>query len=185
MEKSVGGKQIRLVRGDLTDLDVDAIVNAANARLVLGAGVAGAIRTRGGPSIQEECDRIGGTTVGQAVITGAGKLKARHVIHAVGPRMGEGDEDGKLRGATLNSLKRADENKLSSIAFPAVSTGIFGFPKERCARIMLSTVRDFLEREETTLREVLFCLWSQEDFDVFARALDELLPNGSGGGAEQ
>lgn len=185
MERTVKGTKIRLTRGDLADLDVDAVVNAANAQLVLGAGVAGAIRARGGPSIQEECDRIGGTTVGQAVITGAGNLKARHVIHAVGPRMGEGDEDGKLSAATLNSLKRADENNLGSIAFPAVSTGIFGFPKDRCARIMLSTVKDFLERETTSLREVVFCLWSREDFDVFAQTLQELMPDESGGGVSQ
>lgn len=177
MERSIEGKTIRLVQGDLTELDVDAIVNAANAHLVLGGGVAGAIRTKGGPSIQEECDRIGGTTVGQAVITGAGKLKARHVIHAVGPRMGEGDEDSKLSGATLNSLKRATENGLKSIAFPAVSTGIFGFPKERCARIMLDTVQQFLEHETTTLEVVLFCLWSKDDFDVFSRTLEVLLPS--------
>jgi O-acetyl-ADP-ribose deacetylase (regulator of RNase III) len=171
MQRVIEGKVIRLVQGDLTELDVDAIVNAANAQLVLGAGVAGAIDDKGGPSIQKECDRIGGTSVGQAVITGGGNLKARHVIHAVGPRMGEGDEDNKLRGATLNSLRRATENGLKSVAFPAVSTGIFGFPKERCARIMLDTARSFLAQEETSLQEVLFCLWSKEDFDVFAKIL--------------
>ena len=175
MQRALGGTVIRLVQGDLTELEVDAIVNAANAQLILGAGVAGAIRTKGGPTIQQECDRIGGTTVGQAVITGGGNLKARHVIHAVGPRMGEGDEDDKLRNATLNSLKRATESGLQSIAFPAVSTGIFGFPKDRCARIMLETSRSFVTQEETSLREVLFCLWSREDFDVFAETLEEIL----------
>lgn len=174
MEITVQGKKIRLVQGDLTELDVDAIVNAANARLVLGGGVAGAIRSKGGPSIQEECSRIGGTTVGQAVITGAGNLKARHVIHAVGPRYGEGDEDEKLRQATLNSLLRAAENRLRSIAFPAVSTGIFGFPKERCADIMLNTVRDHLVEADSSLEEVVFCLWSKEDFDLFGRTLQAL-----------
>ena len=109
MERTVNGKVIRLVQGDLTELAVDAIVNAANVHLVLGGGVAGAIRSKGGPSIQQECDRIGGTTVGQAVVTGAGNLKARYVIHAVGPSYGEGNEDEKLRDATLNSLKRATE----------------------------------------------------------------------------
>jgi O-acetyl-ADP-ribose deacetylase (regulator of RNase III) len=174
MEKTIQGKIIQLVQGDLTELEVDAIVNAANAQLVLGGGVAGAIRTKGGPSIQEECGRIGGTTVGQAVVTGAGNLKARYVIHAVGPRMGEGNEDEKLCQATLNSLKRATEKGLRSIAFPAVSTGIFGFPKERCAQIMLATARDFLEREPTSLEKVLFCLWSGDDLEIFRRTLESL-----------
>jgi len=176
MERAVKGKKIRLIQGDLTELAVDAIVNAANASLVLGGGVAGAIRTKGGPSIQEECNRIGGTTVGQAVVTGAGNLKARYVIHAVGPRYGEGNEDEKLRGATLNSMKRATEKGMRSIAFPAISTGIFGFPKDRCADIMLDTTRSYLETEETSLNEVIFCLWAKEDLDLFSRKLDTLLP---------
>lgn len=172
MDKVVNGKLIRLMQGDLTELEVDAIVNAANAQLILGGGVAGAIRTKGGPSIQEECDRIGGTTVGGAVVTGGGKLKARYVIHAVGPRYGEGDEDNKLRNATLNSLIRATEKGMKSIAFPAISTGIFGFPKDRCARIMLKTVEEFLASRETSLKEVLFCLWSVEDLELFQKTLE-------------
>ncbi len=176
MERSIGGKKLRLVQGDLTEMDVDAIVNAANAQLILGGGVAGAIRTKGGPSIQEECDRIGGVAVGGAVITGGGRLKARFVIHAVGPRQGEGDEDAKLESATRNSLLRASERGLRSIAFPAVSTGIFGFPKDRCARIMLKTVGDFLSQEAGSLEEVMFCLWSHEDLRVFETALEELFP---------
>ena len=176
MERAVQGKAIRLVQGDLTELAVDAIVNAANASLVLGGGVAGAIRTKGGPSIQEECNRIGGTTVGQAVVTGAGNLKARYVIHAVGPRYGEGNEDEKLRGATVNSMKRATEKGMRSIALPAISTGIFGFPKDRCAEIMLHAARSYLETEETSLNEVIFCLWSKEDLDLFSNKLDALLP---------
>jgi O-acetyl-ADP-ribose deacetylase (regulator of RNase III) len=172
MEAIIGDKAIELVQGDLTELAVDAIVNAANAQLVLGAGVAGAIRTKGGPSIQEECDRIGGTTVGQAVATGAGNLKARYVIHAVGPRMGEGDEDEKLRQATWNSLLRATEKGLRSIAFPAISTGIFGFPKDRCAAVMIAAARQFLQQQPTTLQKVIFCLWSAEDLAIFGRTLE-------------
>ena len=171
MEAKVNGKTIKLIRGDLTELAVDAIVNAANAQLILGGGVAGAIRTKGGPSIQEECNRIGGTFVGGAVITGAGRLKAKHVIHAAGPRMGEGNEDDKLLNATVNSLRRATEHGLRSIAFPAVSTGIFGFPKDRCAKIMLGAVREFLAQETTSLEEVIFCLWAQEDLEIFESAL--------------
>lgn len=177
MERQVNGKIIRLIQGDLTELSVDAIVNAANAQLVLGGGVAGAIRTKGGPRIQEECDRVGGTTVGQAVLTNAGKLKARHVIHAVGPRMGEGNEDEKLHHATLNSLRRATEKGLRSIAFPAISTGIFGFPKDRCAAIMLQTARDFLMDQDSSVAEVIFCLWSKDDLELFKQTLESLLPN--------
>ena len=176
MEIRIGDSAIELVQGDLTELAVDAIVNAANEHLILGAGVAGAIRTKGGPSIQQECDAIGGTTVGQAVITGAGTLKARHVIHAVGPRMGEGNEDEKLRQATWNSLLRATEKNLESIAFPAVSTGIFGFPKERCAAIMIATARQFLEQEQTSVTRIIFCLWSAEDLRIFAETLSQLGP---------
>lgn len=174
MEARIGDRIIQLVQGDLTELAVDAIVNAANAQLVLGAGVAGAIRTKGGPSIQEECDAIGGTTVGQALITGAGNLKARHVIHAVGPRMGEGNEDEKLRLATWNSLLRATENGLTSIAFPAISTGIFGFPKDRCAAIMLGAARQFLEQQSTSVAKVIFCLWSAEDMKIFEETLSQV-----------
>lgn len=176
MEQTINGKTIRLIQGDLTELDVDAIVNAANSSLILGGGVAGAIRTKGGPSIQQECDQIGGTYVGGAVTTGAGKLKARYVIHAVGPRMGEGDEDAKLQSATLESLKRATEKGMASIAFPAVSTGIFGFPKDRCADIMLKTAIDFLTNTPTSLREVVFCLFAKADLDLFETHLRKLAP---------
>jgi O-acetyl-ADP-ribose deacetylase (regulator of RNase III) len=158
MKWTINGKQLVLVQGDITEMDTDAIVNAANKDLVLGAGVAGAIRTKGGATIQEECNRIGGAPVGGAAITTGGDLRARHVIHAVGPRMGEGDEDRKLADATRNSLKLANEKGLASITFPAISTGIFGFPKNRCARIMLTTVAETLKQEDTSLTEVVFCL---------------------------
>jgi O-acetyl-ADP-ribose deacetylase (regulator of RNase III) len=175
MKVNVGDHVLELLDGDITELDTDAIVNAANAQLVLGGGVAGAIRRKGGPKIQAECDKIGGTFVGGAVITTGGKLKARHVIHAVGPRMGEGDEDQKLRNATLNSLKAADENRLKSIAFPAVSTGIFGFPIERCAAIMLGTTIEYL-KGQTGLQKVVFCLFGRDSYDVFANQLEQETP---------
>ena len=132
MNAKIRNSIIEIIQADITDMQTDAIVNAANSQLILGGGVAGAIRSKGGPSIQAECDKIGGTFVGGAVITTAGNLKANHVIHAVGPRQGEGREDEKLKNATLNSLKVADENNLKSISFPAISTGIFGFPIEKC-----------------------------------------------------
>lgn len=160
---------IDLQKGDITEMDADAIVNAANSQLILGGGVAGAIRRKGGPSIQEECNRLGGTPVGTAVITGGGNLKARHVIHAVGPMMGEGDEDNKLKNATLNSLKVADENNLKSIAFPAISTGIFGYPLDKCAKIMTKTVRDYAQGE-TGLERIVFVLYDDMAFDAFKSA---------------
>lgn len=170
-EKHIAHSVIRLVQGDITKVKADAIVNAANAQLVLGGGVAGAIRREGGPSIQEECNLIGGTVVGGAVITGAGRLPARHVIHAVGPRMGEGEEDDKLGAATVNSLKLADEHHLSSIVFPAISTGIFGYPRDRCAQVMLSTVQRYLQGT-TQLTEVLFCLFDKQTLDIFRNILE-------------
>jgi len=173
MQLNVKDSVIEVIDGDITEQETDAIVNAANTALVLGAGVAGAIRKKGGPSIQQECDRLGGTHVGGAVITGAGALKARHVIHAVGPRMGEGDEGRKLTDATLNSLRAADENGLKSICFPAISTGVFGFPIERCAAIMISTAVDYLEKK-TGLEKVVFCLWGSEALSVFEAELSRL-----------
>jgi len=166
---------VEIVQGDITEMDTEAIVNAANAQLVLGAGVAGAIRGKGGPTIQEECDRIGGTFVGGAEVTGAGRLKAKYVIHAVGPRMGEGGEDQKLENATLNSLRRADEKAMKSIAFPAISTGIFGFPLDRAADIMLGAVKNYIEGE-TGLDRIVFCLFGQEAYDVFADTFQKLFP---------
>jgi O-acetyl-ADP-ribose deacetylase (regulator of RNase III) len=180
MKWTINGKQLVLMQGDITEMDTDAIVNAANKDLILGAGVAGAIRTKGGATIQEECNLIGGAPVGGAAITTGGDLKARHVIHAVGPRMGEGDEDRKLADATRNSLKLANEKGLASITFPAISTGIFGFPKDRCARIMLTTVAEALKQEDTSLTEVVFCLWGEETLQVFQSEAEELFPSADG-----
>ena len=168
---TVKNSLIKIVQGDITDLDTDVIVNAANAQLILGGGVAGAIRRKGGPKIQEECKNIGETFVGGAVITTGGNLKAKHVIHAVGPRMGEGDEDSKLTNAVLNSLKLMDEHGLKTIAFPAISTGIFGYPIERCAQIMIFTTRKFLAGE-TQIKEVIFCLYTNSDYEVFNKELN-------------
>ena len=174
MKIEVNKKIIELVEGDITELTTDAIVNAANSALLLGAGVAGAIRMKGGPAIQEECYKIGKCPVGGAVITHGGNLKAKHVIHAVGPQMGEGDEDTKLTHATLNSLKVAEKNQLKNIAFPGISSGIFGFPIERCAEIMLSTAIEYL-RSETGLEKVVFCLYGKSAFRVFEKALTRLI----------
>jgi O-acetyl-ADP-ribose deacetylase len=165
--------KIELRQGDLTDADVDAIVNAANNDLMLGGGVAGAIRVKGGPSIQQECDRIGTIVLGEAAITGAGRLRARHVIHAASMRLGESTSEKNLRAATRNSLKRANENSLRTIAFPAIGTGIAGFPIERCAQVMLEEVRTHLSAA-TTLERVEFVLFDRRALEVFERALDNL-----------
>ena len=173
MRAKIKDTELLLIQGDITEQDTDAIVNAANRELILGGGVAGAIRRKGGDSIQRECLRIGGAEVGGAVITGGGNLKARQVIHAVGPRMGEGDEDEKLGRATLNSLVLADSKGLKSIVFPAISTGIFGFPADRCARIMLEVTRNYLSGE-SRLRQVVFCLYDSATLALFEKRLDVL-----------
>jgi O-acetyl-ADP-ribose deacetylase (regulator of RNase III) len=170
MKANIGNRVLELVQGDITEMGTDVIVNAANAHLTLGGGVAGAIRRKGGPAIQKECNKIGGTFVGGAVITTGGNLKAKYVIHAVGPRMGEGNEDEKLKNATVNSLKLADEYQLKSISFPAISTGIFGFPIQRCAEIMLRNTIEYL-RGETGLNKVVFCLYGQDSYRVFENQL--------------
>ena len=174
----VGGKIIELVKGDITDLQVDCIVNAANSQLKLGGGVAGAIRRKGGPQIQRECDEIiarrGSVPTGEAVITSGGKLKAKYVIHAVGPVYGEGNEDDKLKNATINSLRLADEYGIKSIAFPAISTGYFGLPKDKCAKNMLSATISYLKEGGTGLERVIFCLYDDETYRIFAETLSSL-----------
>lgn len=168
-----GKSFLELIQGDITDTDCDAVVNAANADLIMGGGVAGAIRRRGGHRIQEECNKIGRIGVGEAVMTTGGNMKAKHVIHAVGPRWGEGDEDRKLASATSNSLELADRHGLKSVAFPAVSSGIFGFPVDRCARIMLSETIAYLQKK-TGIERVVFYLYDSSTFNVFREKLDEL-----------
>jgi O-acetyl-ADP-ribose deacetylase (regulator of RNase III) len=164
---------IKIVEGNIALLDVEALVNAANKHLQLGGGVAGAIRSFGGPSIQEECDRLAPIEVGQAVITGGGNLKAKYVIHAVGPVNGEGDEETKLARATRSSLEIAETKKIKDIAFPAISTGIFGFPIEKGSEIMLRVTMDFLKHRDFP-RVVLFCLYGREAYSVFVRTLEKL-----------
>lgn len=176
MEVKIHHTTLRLLQADITEMAVDAIVNAANSALQLGAGVAGAILRKGGEGIQNECDALGGTPVGTAVITTGGNLKAKHVIHAVGPMLGEGKEDDKLRNATLSALQIAEQHHLTSIAFPAISTGIFGFPLERCANIMLTTTKEYLQGS-TSLREVIYCLWGEPALACFVKVLRHLCSN--------
>ena len=175
VERRVGATTISLVSGDLTERDVDAIVNAANSRLQHGGGVAGAIVRKGGRVIQEESDRIGSVPVGGAAVTSGGRLKARYVIHAVGPRMGEGDEDRKLRSAMASVLKLATERGMKSISVPAVSAGIFGFPKDRCATILVGETAAFLrDHPDTPLRLVEFCIFDDEARDLFRKEIERI-----------
>ena len=174
-KKKVHNTVIEVIDGDITEMDVDAIVNAANSKLKHGGGVAGAIVKKGGHTIQEESDVWvkawgGEVTVGSAVITSGGKLPTKYVIHAVGPRMGEGDEDEKLKKATISSLQTAEHRNLKSIAFPAISTGIFGYPMDRCAKVMLSSVLEYIQGQ-TNLERTVFCLWGKEAYQTFEEAL--------------
>ncbi|MEW6584898.1 MAG: macro domain-containing protein [Nitrospirota bacterium] len=174
-EHKIGGKILRLVQGDITERNVDAIVNAANSYLQHGGGVAGAIVRRGGHVIQEESDKIGFVPVGSAVITGAGKLPAKHVIHAVGPRMGEGDEDHKLRSAVSSSLSIADVKGLKSISIPAISSGIFGFPKERCANILVDEALNYIKKNPGgSLLEIEFCVFDERTAGYFKQEFDKI-----------
>lgn len=178
MQRRVKASVIELCQGDITRQQVDAIVNAANSRLAGGGGVDGAIHRAGGPAIMEACRALGGCPTGEAVVTTGGNLPARYVIHAVGPiyRNGASGEAALLAQAYRNSLKRADEHKLKSIAFPSISTGAYGYPIAEAARIALGTVIDYLNGP-TTLERVVFVLFSAHDLAVYENALQTLLPD--------
>jgi O-acetyl-ADP-ribose deacetylase (regulator of RNase III) len=158
---------ILIQQGDITELDVDAIVNAANNDLLLGAGVAGAIARKGGESIQKECKEIGSIPVGFAAITGGGKLKARHVIHAASMGLGGVRTTAKsLQTSTAHALRLAADRKLNTIAFPAVGTGVSGFPMDQCAEIMLREAAQYLNRE-TSIQTVYFVLFDESARETF------------------
>jgi O-acetyl-ADP-ribose deacetylase (regulator of RNase III) len=156
---------LRAVRADITELDVDAIVNAANSSLLGGGGVDGAIHRAAGPELLAECRLLGGCDTGQAKITRGYRLPARFIIHTVGPvwRGGGHGETELLANCYRNSLRLAQENDLRSIAFPAISTGIYGFPSEPAARIAVNTARQFLATTDSLLREIIFCCFSPPD----------------------
>jgi len=158
--------RIEIIQGDITEADVDAVVNAANNDLQLGGGVAGAIRRKGGPSIQQECDQIGTITVGGAAVTGGGNLKAKYVIHAASMALGGSTSAKNLESSTRNSLRRAEEKQVKSIAFPAIGTGIAGFDTRRCAEIMLRVVSEHL-KSKTSLERVVFILFDEPTRKVF------------------
>lgn len=174
--------RLSLLQGDITGQATDAIVNAANSSLMGGGGVDGAIHRAGGPAILAECERIvarqGRLPAGKAVTTGGGNLRARFVIHTVGPvwRGGNSNEAGLLASAYRESLGLAAQKGLASVSFPSISTGAYGYPVEAAARIALRTVIEFLEREESSLREVVFVLYDTGTYEVYRQALAGLLP---------
>jgi O-acetyl-ADP-ribose deacetylase (regulator of RNase III) len=181
-EFHVGTVGIRLVQGDITDMNTDAIVNAANSSLMGGGGVDGAIHRRGGPKILEECKRIretewpNGLPTGNAVITTGGNLKAKHVIHAVGPvwHGGNHNEPKLLAEAYRNSLRLAVSKGLETIAFPSISTGAYGYPVEKASRTALTTVKEFLMREDR-LDTVVFVLFTRNDLETYKDSAKKVL----------
>ncbi len=180
MQKRFGHSTLELARGDLTALAVDAIVNAANVHLQHGGGVAWAIARKGGPAIQQESDAIiaerGPLKTGEAVMTSGGRLPARHVIHTAGPIWGDqsaADSDQRLRDAIRNSLELANKHGLKSIAFPAISTGIYRFPVERAAALMLAEAAACLQGS-TGLERVVFCLYDEATWRAFESAFRAL-----------
>ena len=181
-EIQIGVAKLRLVQGDITEMETDAIVNAANPSLMGGGGVDGAIHRKGGPKILEECKRIrasewpNGLPTGKAVITTGGNLKAKYVIHTVGPvwQGGKSGEAELLAEAYRNSLKLAASKGLKTIAFPSISTGAYGYPVEKASRIALSTVKEFLEKEDK-LEEVTLVLFTKHDFEIYKEAAKETL----------
>ncbi len=175
-EVKINESILSLVEGDITNENTDAIVNAANARLAGGAGVDGAIHRMGGPAIMKECRKIGGCPTGQAVITTGGNLKAKYVIHTVGPVYKDGTkgEAKLLKSAHLESLKLASSRGLKSISFPAISTGVYGYPVNEAANIALKTVIDYLQ-EHTDIELVRFVLFGNETYDIFSEELRKLI----------
>jgi O-acetyl-ADP-ribose deacetylase (regulator of RNase III) len=181
MQVTINQTEIELVEGDITKLDTDAIVNAANERLAHGGGVAGVIARAGGPAIQKESNRWvrenGRVETGSSAITSGGELKADYVIHAVGPvysAMPPSKAADLLASAVTSALQMADEHDLESIALPAISTGIYGYPMEAAAEVMLKAAMTYAEGE-TGLTRIVFCLYGQSAFEAFANELETQL----------
>jgi O-acetyl-ADP-ribose deacetylase len=176
MELNINESTLVITKGDITTESTEAIVNAANSRLIGGGGVDGAIHRAGGPSIMQECRKIGSCPTGKAVITTAGKLKAKYVIHTVGPiyRGGNKGEADLLKSAYLESLKLASSKKLKSISFPAISTGAYGYPIQKAARIALQTIIEYLKKHHD-IELVRFILFDQHTYEIFKNELKNLL----------
>ncbi len=177
MKVKIANSILELVEGDITKQKVDAIVNAANTRLLGGGGVDGAIHQAGGPAILEECKKIGGCPTGEAVITTGGNLPAKHVIHTVGPVWHDGSsrEPELLRNAYKNSLLQAEKNNLTSISFPSISTGAYRFPIEKASHIALSTIIEHLLKGKTNIKTARFLLFGSTAFIAYKKTLQQLL----------
>lgn len=175
MQTAIGKSTLELVQGDITRQDTEAIVNAANSSLLGGGGVDGAIHRAGGPQILDECRKIGGCPPGEARITSGGRLKAKYVIHTVGPiyHGGQKGEPQTLANAYRNSLRLASQRGIKSLAFPSISTGVYGYPIELAAPIALRTVMDYL-RTHPEIELVRFVLFGQAAYDAYKKALEEL-----------
>ena len=171
----INNTEIKVIYDDITEQKVDAIVNAANNRLQMGGGVAGAIRRKGGKSIQDECNKIGTIAIGEAVITGAGNLKAKYVIHAATMGMDFKTDEDKIRDSFVNSLRRAEEERIGKIAFPALGCGVGGFELEKAAKIMFDAAkRHILTREKTCIKEIIFVMYNKEAQETFLQAIGQL-----------
>ena len=172
-------ERVVIQQGDLTEMETDAIVNAANNDLILGGGVAGAIRRKGGDQIQKECNEIGSIPVGYAAITSGGKLKAKYVIHAASMQLGGGTTADALRHSTAHALRLSDERGLKSIAFPAVGTGIAGFDLRECAEIMLSEAARHLNGK-TSLETIYFVLFDTDAKNIFEQMWERIRAEAAG-----
>lgn len=175
MEIKVNGSTLQIVEGDITQQETEAVVNAANTRLRGGGGVDGAIHRAGGPRILEECRQYDGCPTGEARLTGGGDLKARYVIHAVGPvyKDGRSGEAKRLADAYRNSLALASQQGIRTLSFPSISTGAYGYPMSEAARLALATVRDYL-KEHPEIRLVRFVLFGKPAYEAYRRALEEM-----------
>ncbi len=164
---------IQLIKDDITDLDVDAFVFYAQSDLALGSGFGTAISVRGGPTIQQELEDMAPVAAGEAVVSGAGNLKANHIIHAVGPKFREEDTESKLRTTVLNSLRRAEEKAVETLAFPAMGAGFYGIPPELCAKVMLDAITKHLQGS-TVIKDVVICVLDTRQYTTFQNALSAL-----------
>ena len=162
---------LRLMKDDITNLDVDAFVFYARSDLTLGSGFGGAIAVRGGPSVQKELDNLAPVAPGEAVVSSAGKLKARHIIHAVGPKFQEEDTEEKLHRTVLNTLRRAEEAEVERLALPAMGAGYYGIPPSLCARTMLEAITEHLQAS-TRLKEIVVCVLDSNQYNAFKNQLE-------------
>ena len=176
VEKRLGGKTVRLVRGDITLAEADAFVHDITGDCKLGSGYGGAIASRGGKAVQDELESIGALPTGEAVLTRAGNLKAKHIIHVNGPKFHEPDTERKLTRATEAALRLAEEHQIETLAFPPIGTGLYQVPLDLCARVMLSCIERHLAKADSRLRVVLLVANDSRELAPLAAALDKLAP---------